>query len=53
MMIIDVGNRIWWRSLNDERSGVVEELLPKDNCLVRLDNGKQVIVNELSVTNWE
>lgn len=50
--MVEVGDRIWWRCIHGPISGIVEEILDKDNYRVRLDNGKGVIVNELSITKW-
>ena len=51
--MIEVGDRIWWESISKTVSGIVEEIRPEDNYLVRLDNGKCVIVHELSIIKWE
>jgi len=51
--MIDVGDRIWWETIRGPCSGIVEEIRPDDNFLVRIDSGKYVIVHELSISNWE
>ncbi len=51
--MFDVGDRIWWEAVNGTVSGIIEEILPNDNFCVRLDNGKYVIVHELSIQQWE
>lgn len=51
--MIDVGDRIWWETVRGPCSGIVTEIWPNDNYLVRLDNGKAMIVHELSISNWE
>ena len=50
--MIEIGDRIWWEGISKTISGIVEEIQPNDNYLVRLDNGKYVIVNELSILKW-
>ena len=50
--MIDVGDRVWWGCIHGEVSGIVEELRDNDDFLVRLDNGKCVLVNELSIIRW-
>ena len=51
--MIEIGNRVWWEAVSGPVSGIVEEFRDGDNYLVRLDNGKCVIVNELSISKWE
>ena len=50
--MIDVGDRVWWECVNGEISGIVEEIRANDYFLVRLDNGKCVLVHELSILKW-
>ncbi|MGN1155686.1 MAG: hypothetical protein ACI4TK_05880 [Agathobacter sp.] len=51
--MIDIGDRIWWETIHGSVSGIVEEVRDGDNYLVRLTNGKCVLVHELSITKWE
>lgn len=51
--MVEVGDRIWWGCIHGPISGIVEKALDNDNYLVRLNNGKSVIVHELSITKWE
>ena len=50
--MIEVGDRIYWNCVNGEISGIVEEIRQDNYYLVRLKNGKCVIVHELSITKW-
>ncbi|MBR0084225.1 MAG: hypothetical protein IJP93_09090 [Bacteroidales bacterium] len=49
--MIEIGNRIYWNCIHGEVSGVVEEIRD-DYYLARLDNGKCVLVHELSISRW-
>ena len=44
------GERITWRSVNKDYHGTVEKEL-KSVYLVRMDNGKQMIVDKQTQTN--
>lgn len=50
--MIEAGNRIWWRAMNRDYSGIVEKI-DGDTFSCRLDNGKYMIVDILSIIKWE
>lgn len=49
---ISVGDRIWWEGLSGILTGVMEAMEDGRDFIVRLDNGKQVIINKGSVIKW-
>lgn len=43
-----IGDKVRWNGVNGSLSGVVTQVIGGGNFLVRIDNGKFVIVNENS-----
>lgn len=45
--------RVWWEWLNGETSGIVENKIDSSTYVIRVANGKQVIIHKKSIKRWE
>ena len=51
--MIEMGDRLWWRSIRGLISGVAEGRRPGGYLIIRLDDGGQVLVSEQSIARRE